>query len=239
MNEKPKYNPQIHHRRSIRLRGYDYSQVGAYFVTICVQRKACLFGRIADETIILNDAGSMLDKWWQKIPEKFPGIELDEYQIMPYHFHGILINVGADPRFRPHSRGSDNTETNLPENEIHNVGADPRVRPHSRGSDNTIPPQPTETGPSGGGHTDPPLQNDNFGEHTSSSLWTAIQWFKTMATNEYIRNVKTNNWLPFDGKLFQRNYWEHVIRNENEYNKIAEYIRNNPVNWNTDKFYSD
>jgi REP element-mobilizing transposase RayT len=61
-----------------------------------------------------------------------------------------------------------------------------------------------------------------------------MQWFKTMTTNEYIKNVRQNNWEPFNKKLWQRNYYEHIIRNENSYFKISEYIKNNVVNWKED-----
>ncbi|MGB9853103.1 MAG: transposase, partial [Candidatus Kapaibacteriota bacterium] len=70
-----------------------------------------------------------------------------------------------------------------------------------------------------------------------SPLHKIVQWFKTMTTNEYIRNVKNNGWEPFDKKLWQRNYYEHIIRNEKELNKIREYIINNPLNWTSDENY--
>ena len=73
------------------------------------------------------------------------------------------------------------------------------------------------------------------GEHTGSPLHRVIQWFKTMTTNEYIRGVKQYGWVPFPGRLWQRNYYEHIVRNENEMSRIREYIRNNPVQWATDK----
>jgi hypothetical protein len=74
-----------------------------------------------------------------------------------------------------------------------------------------------------------------FGEHTGSPLYRVIQWFKTMTTNEYIRGVKQYGWPRFDRKLFQRDYWEHIIRNEQEYNRIKQYIINNPSKWDSDK----
>ncbi|MEA3444145.1 MAG: transposase, partial [Bacteroidota bacterium] len=89
------YNPNIHHRRSIRLKGYDYSQVGLYFVTICVKNRECLFGHIGDGEMILNDAGQMIESEWLKLPERFTNIELHEYIVMPNHFHAILQIVGA------------------------------------------------------------------------------------------------------------------------------------------------
>ena len=86
-----KYSPHIHHRRSIRLKGYDYSQNGAYFVTICVQNRECLFGKIKNGEMILNDAGKMTEKYWKEIPGHFPNVILDAFVIMPNHTHGILI----------------------------------------------------------------------------------------------------------------------------------------------------
>jgi putative transposase len=207
-----KYNPQIHHRRSIRLKGYDYSQAGLYFITICVKNRECLFGNIADGEMVLNDAGIMINKWWQKIHEKFPDIESDVYQIMPNHFHAIVINngigVGVDPRVNP-------DDGNNPQNDgiYTNAG-------QTRGSAPTIL----------GEH-----DNTVLGEHMGSPLHRVIQWFKTMITNEYIRGVKNLNWQPFDGKLWQRNYWEHIIRNDGSYNRIAEYIVNNPAKWADDQ----
>jgi putative transposase len=92
MNEINKKN----RRCSIRLREYDYSQFGAYFVTVCVQNRKCLFGHIGDEKMALNDIGEMVQKWWYEMPNKFTNIELGEFMIMPNHLHGIIQIVGAD-----------------------------------------------------------------------------------------------------------------------------------------------
>ena len=92
-----KYDPQVHHRRSIRLTGYDYSQAGAYFVSICLQNRVCLFGEIIEKGMNLNDAGEMVERWWTKLENKFPHVETDDYVLMPNHFHGIVSIVGADP----------------------------------------------------------------------------------------------------------------------------------------------
>ncbi len=78
------------HRRSIRVRGYDYSQAGAYFITICTYERACLFGKIVDGKMTLNDAGRMVESCWQDIPDHFPHADLDEFVIMPNHIHGII-----------------------------------------------------------------------------------------------------------------------------------------------------
>ena len=85
------YNPNIHHRKSIRLKGYDYSQAGLYFITICVQDRKCLFGKIVDDEMILNDYGTIAYQQWQELPERFTNMELDVFQIMPNHMHGIIV----------------------------------------------------------------------------------------------------------------------------------------------------
>lgn len=187
-----KYNPNIHQRKSIRLKGYDYSQVGLYFITICCQDRMCRFGSVENGEIILNDAGKMVEKWYFELENKFPDVRCHEMVVMPNHFHCILENVGADLRVCPNTN---------------NVNA------------NNVNTNPIE------------------GEHVGSPLHRVVQWFKTMSTNEYIRGVKTLGWQPFDGKLWQHNYYEHIIRNEQSYKTILDYIINNPIKWSNDKFY--
>ena len=84
------FNPNIHHRRSVRLKDYNYSQAGLYFVTICVQNKISLFGNIINGEIKLNDAGIIVEKEWLKLPQQYNNIQLHEYVIMPNHFHAII-----------------------------------------------------------------------------------------------------------------------------------------------------
>ena len=209
MEQKPKYDPQKHHRRSIRLKGYDYSQVGAYFVTICIKGQECLLGKITDGNMHLSDAGLMIDNWWQKIPEKFADIELGEYQIMPNHFHAIVINVGATPCGRPGTQTAtdklnDTDKLALEERDVEQLGFGASL---------------------------------HEGDHVGSPLHDVLGWFKTMTTNDYIRHVKQNNWRAFNGKLWQRNYFEHIIRNDKTFGLIANYIYNNPINWGKDKFF--
>jgi putative transposase len=223
------YDPRIHHRRSIRLKGYDYSHAGAYFLTFCCQNREHFFGKIEDDSMLLNDAGTMVNEWWEKIPSKFPDIELGAYITMPNHFHAIVINngtgnpdVGADPRVCPPANG---TTT---------VGADPRVCPPANGNkdgrgEHMGSPQPTSPQPTNGNGT-----GDGWGEHAGSPLHRVVQWFKTMSTNAYIRGVKNNDWKRFDRKLWQRNYYEHIIRTEFSYETIDEYILNNPAKWDKD-----
>ena len=85
-----RYNPEKHHRQSVRLEGYDYSRVGLYFVTVCCWQKECLFGRVVSDTVELTEAGSLAERFWKEIPVRFPSVVLDEFVIMPNHLHGIL-----------------------------------------------------------------------------------------------------------------------------------------------------
>jgi len=181
------HDPDKHHRRSIRLKGYDYARAGAYFVTICVQNKECLFGNIADAEMRLNDAGHMVARWWQELAHKFSTVETDEFIVMPNHFHGIVVLVGADLRVCP------------------------------------VPDTRAEPGANGGA----PLRNVALGE--------IVQWFKTITTNEYIRGVEQHDWQPFAGRLWQRNYYEHIIRTDDELERIRDYIVGNPAKWAMDE----
>lgn len=96
-----RHDPEKHHRRSIRLRGYDYSQPGVYFVTICVQDRQCLFGEIVESEMRLNDAGCMVQTAWEELSRQYQGVDTDEFVVMPNHVHGIIVLVGADPRVCP------------------------------------------------------------------------------------------------------------------------------------------
>ena len=176
-----KYDQDNHHRKSIRLKGYDYSSAGLYFITICCQNRKCLFGNIEDGIMILNDAGMMIEKWYWELENKFTDKKCREMVIMPNHFHCIIEN--------------------LPKSGNH-VGAPLRGCPI-------------------------PVRGCPIGD--------VMDWFKTMTTNEYIRMVKQNILPRFDKRVWQRNYWEHIVRNENENLKISEYIKTNPFKWNDDK----
>ena len=191
------YNPDKHHRKSIRLKGYDYSQAGLYFITICCQNKVHLFGNVINKQMILNDAGKMIEKWFNELQNKFPDVKCHEMVVMPNHIHFIIENIGS-------------------------VGADLRVCLNDSNFSKTEK-----------------RVSEILGEHAGSPLHRVLQWFKTMSTNEYIRGVKNNNWIPFDGKLWQRNYWEHIIRNDQSYQKISDYIINNPSKWNDDTLFTE
>ena len=209
------------HRHSIRLKNYDYSQAGLYFVTICTENHSCLFGKINGGKMILNDAGKMVEKWYFELQNKFHDIRGDEYVIMPNHFHAIIVNVGADLCVRPnvgianniYNRNRANSNNVAPEHK--NINAQMQINVNDNSSKNKTIHNPGLL-QGEGGHIGPPLQR-------------VIQWFKTMTTNEYIRNIKQHNWRRFTDKLWQRGYYEHVIRKNDELNIIREYINNNPI----------
>ena len=85
------YNPDIHHRKSIRYKGYDYSKAGYYYITICCQDKKCRFGHIQENEMILNEFGQIAYDVWNDIPNRYDSVSIDIFQIMPNHLHGIII----------------------------------------------------------------------------------------------------------------------------------------------------
>jgi REP element-mobilizing transposase RayT len=197
------YNPDIHHRRSIRLRGYDYSSIGAYFVTICTVGRECLFGEICTGGMILNDTGRLVQEWWQGVPDHFANVILDEYVIMPNHFHGIVVitDVGAGSP-RP-------------------VANDGEAKPVGAGS-----PRPILSPVNQGGET--PV-NQGGGTPPLPTLAQIVGYFKYQTTKQI--NVMRNN---SDCPVWQRNYYERVIRNERELDAARKYIRENLIKWDLD-----
>ena len=172
-----KHDTSQHYRRSTRLRGYDYSQSGSYFVTVCVQNRERVFGQVVNGEMILNEAGRMVEEEWLKAPAVRPQVELDEFVVMPNHFHGIIII----------------------RNDL-GIGATHRVAP-------------TMKRPAG------PM---------ARSVGAMMAQFKSIATTR-IRS------LGHPGFAWQRNYYEHVIRDDNSLNRIREYIVTNPSRWDLDR----
>jgi REP element-mobilizing transposase RayT len=180
------YNPQNHHRRSIRLNEYDYSQPGWYYITICTDNKISLFGQISNGKMILNEYGKIVEEEWLKTKKIRKNVDLDYYCIMPNHIHGIIIieyqiqnTGGRDP--------------------VH-VGATRRVAPT--------------------------LQPDSLG--------SIIGQFKSVSTKQINKiNITTGK------SIWQRNYYEHIIRNETDLYYIRNYIQNNPLKWEMDELYQN
>jgi len=185
-----KYDPAKHHRRSIRLKGYDYTQAGAYFVTLCVQGRECVLGEVVDGQMQLNDWGCVADECWMWLADQYPYVVLDALVIMPNHLHGIIvIDDGGGGSRRGGSRSA--------------LMGDSRIAP-----------------------TDAPT--------TCKPLGRLVGAFKTVSTK------RINEMRGTPGAVFwQRNYWEHVIRNDADLARIREYIQNNPARWMDDQLHPD
>ncbi|TRZ53070.1 transposase [bacterium] len=167
------FNPDIHLRHSIRLQGYDYSSAGAYFIIICTKNRECLFGEIIANEMSLNNFGMIARDEWIKSAAIRSEIELDEFVVMPNHFHGIVVIHGRGDR----------------------------------------PVAPTEQCPG----------------PQPKSIGALVAGFKSAVT-KHINEIRTTPGLP----VWQRNYYEHIVRDDKELNGIREYINNNPMNWETD-----
>ncbi len=223
-----KYNPKIHKRQSIRLKGWDYSHPGLYFITICAQNRAHLFGHIENQKMHLNDAGKMIEKWYFKLEEKYPDIKCNEHMVMPNHFHCIIHILENGVSAAP---GMDTDNMDTPGMDAH-AGTSPRGRPFPRGRPDVG--RPDNDDPQTNIYQKPQYGPDN--KKYNASIFDMMDWFKTMTTNAYIRGVKTENWPRFEKRVWQKRYWDHIIRNENDYIRISEYIINNPKKWTDDKY---
>jgi REP element-mobilizing transposase RayT len=166
------YHPETRHRRSIRLKGYDYTSAGTYFVTLCTWQRHCLFGDVVDGEICLNSCGELVHREWLKTAAVRNNVAIDEFIVMPNHLHGILV--------------------------IHDARATQRVAPTSG----------------------PP-----FG-----SIGAIIGQFKSVVSKR-LNHLRSNP----GGPIWQRNYYERVIRGDKELTALRQYILNNPSQWNTDK----
>jgi putative transposase len=174
-------------RRSLRLRGYDYSQGGAYFVTICTESRRCVFGAIKDGQMQLNAIGTMIQRVWGGLPEHYSGLDVDEFVVIPNHLHGILVLACADAA----------------------TPADNRQGPGRARQ------EPAPTG--------------------RLSLPEIVRRFKTFTSYEYRKGLSSPGSPPEGGTLWQRNFYEHVIRNERDLAAAREYIANNPLQWHLDR----
>ena len=209
LNGNPKYNPQKHHRRSIRLKNYDYSQAGLYFITICCDDRKHRFGKIENHEMILNEYGTIAYDEWIKLQGRFSNFELDVFQIMPNHLHGIIKIVRAG--FTP----AQNTPTEI-------------IPTQNDGQPQSLPMQITDDRNMATARVAPTV-GDIVGAYKSLVANACLDIFKLQRS--------TCNAISTMGKLWQRNYYEHIIRDERSYQTISEYIVNNPAKWTEDKFY--
>ena len=189
-------------RRSIRLKGYDYSTAGAYFVTVCADGRALLFGDIVDDAVRLNPCGMVVSETWDALPVHYVYVSLDAFIVMPNRVHGIILFddradalVGADLTTQTSGTKS--------------VGAGFKPAPTSGGivgSGAGLKPAPTRHG-----------------------LPEIVRAFKTFSAKR-INDLRGTPGAP----VWQRNYYEHVVRDERALNRIRQYIAENPVRWADD-----
>jgi len=181
-----KFDPERHHRRSINLKGYDYSQNGAYFVTIVAWRRECLFGEIVNKEALLSKFGMVAQQQWEKLPKRFPNIELGTYMIMPNHMHGIIIITDG--------KGTAETSNNLD-------GESSRRAP----------------------------TREQFQKPVKGSVPTIIRSYKSSVSYR-INLMRGSDGVP----VWQRNYYEHIIRNDKDLQNKTDYINANPLLWDED-----
>ena len=181
------YDPLLHNRRSIRLRGYDYRNAGMYFITLCVQERLFLFGDIVGGRMQLSPAGESILGVWDNIRGIYAGVSTDSFVIMPNHVHGILVLLAGDLGPGP-------------------VPFEQRQQELAKGSQTQQVP-----------------------------LHDAIKRFKTYTATLYRQGVCNAGWRPYAGKLWQRNYYEHIIRDAKSLGEIRHYVINNPRRWQSDR----
>ncbi len=202
-----KFDPKIHHRRSIRLKGYDYSQAGAYYVTIVTWHREFLFGEIVNKEMKLSNYGEIVQKWWYEIPTHFANIETGAFIVMPNHVHGIIFIFERRGTVSvPH----DNPNLNpLDVSELEKRSAE---EDYTMKEDSSV---------NQGGET-PPLRVPTLGQ--------IVAYFKYQSTKEMnkVENAGTVT------KFWQRNFYDHIIRNERDLQNKTDYINANPLLWDED-----
>jgi putative transposase len=169
----------VRYPRSIRLKGYDYAQAGAYFVTICAHGQNCLLGEIVDEEMVLSHYGKTAKTCFEEIPKHFAHAGVDAFAIMPNHLRGIIVLANATDVAAQHAA---------------------------------------------------PLREDVPSGPAPGSLSTIVHSFKSAST-KHINELRGMAGTP----VWQRNYYEHVIRNERDLERIREYIATNPLKWALDR----
>jgi REP element-mobilizing transposase RayT len=198
------YNPQKHRRRSIRLQGYDYSQSGLYFITICCNNRICRFGHIENGEMVLNEFGTIAHDEWITLSDRFDCFELDVFQIMPNHIHAI---ISLNPFIGATLAVAQNIVVGPKDGGILNSDSD-KISPCNRAEASPAP---------------------------TTAMYDIVCAYKSLVANGCAKIYNSRNEIM--GKLWQRNYYEHIIKNETSYYQISNYIMNNPAKWAEDRFY--
>jgi len=218
---------QRHHRRSIRLPGYDYTQPGAYCITICSHDRREIFGEILAGEMQLNTCGHIAWREWERLPSRFPSLQLGAFVIMPNHMHGILI-ISDDCT----GRSTAAFEEGSAPSSIRRAPTTDTTRCAPTTDTNRRAPTPT---------------GEQFGRPVAGSIPTILRSYKSAVTLRVNRlrvgarrQAKRDQILPqsavplLDHPVWQRNYHEHVIRNDDEQQRIHDYIFENPQRWEED-----
>jgi REP element-mobilizing transposase RayT len=174
-----------HHRRSIRLQGYDYSQPGAFYVTIVTWQRECLFGEVVNREMVLNKFGLVVKQEWERLTKRFPNIELGSFIIMPNHMHGIIVVISG--------RGTANRDD------------------LDGGSSRRAP------------------TREGFQKPVKGSIPTMIRSYKS-AVAYRVNLMRRTSGVP----VWQRNYYEHIIRDQRDLQNKTDYIEANPILWDQD-----
>lgn len=202
------YDPGRHNRQSIRLPDYDYRSVGAYFVTTCAADRRCLFGHVVDGQMRTNDYGDIVGEEWRRTDQVRDRVVVDIYVVMPNHTHGVIIIT--DP---PDDVDDDAPDRSSP------VSDDDNRNTHGRGASAMTP-----------YHDESP--DRTFGGAIAGSLSTIMRQFKSMVTKR-INRIRGTQGVS----VWQRNFYERVVRNSDELNRIRRYIRRNPAEWDSDRVH--
>ena len=211
------YNPDIHHRKSIRLKGYDYSKSGLYFITICTYEGLNFLGKIEKGKMILNKYGKIAEEEILKTAEIRKNIEIDGYCIMPNHIHMIIeikemeleaTDEKEEKKIKEKQKQGDPTGAPVQEKIMKNVGVVPLANPDIRNEKSKVK------------------------ELKKGTIGAIIGQIKSIITK---RISKLNN--STETVIWHRNYYENIIRNEEVYLKVSEYIENNPKRWEEDRYY--
>ena len=241
----PRELPQ---RATIRWQGYDYANVGAYYLTICTQDRLHLFGQITDGVMHPSPIGELAQRCWDAIPEHMPHVDVGEFVVMPNHVHGIVVirerlvdvrgdvgGVGAR-HDAPDTNALDAPDTTMNAPGIGSGDAPGTTNaPDDPGTE--TPGGDPDTAHAHAQHTrarhDAPLRDPRKPPGIPrGALGQIVASYKSAVT----RLAYRNGLLPHGTPVWQRNYWDRVIRDDGEYERIAKYIRENPMNWQRDRF---
>jgi REP element-mobilizing transposase RayT len=247
-NLTQQYNPAIHHRRSIRLQGYNYGQAGLYFITICAWQRQHIFGSIQAGEMQLSSFGEIARDEWLRTSQLRSNIELAEFVVMPNHLHGIIAIVERSDWGTRRRAPTGISAEQINQEAAQSVRGTPPRAPTEISAEQinqeatqsvrgTPPRAPTEISAEqinqeatqSGWSTPPRAPTEAFGKPTSNTIPTIVRGYKAAVTKQ-INILRNSPQCP----VWQRNYYEHIIRSEANYLRIAAYILDNPRRWDQD-----